>query len=177
MENTYWNNKGKLQKQYDEMYELVPRNGEFIIKDDEKLQTAIENIRQISRLYYDFYNNGCCNVVEVPTTECTQCGGSGYEEEDDEDEYQDLMNCYSCDGEIFVDDEPIIDRYYECMVDNLQFFTSLKIEATLISCGSNYGNYQFPDSDCLLLEKFTDKVIELSWKLYNESHIINTQLV
>ena len=54
MENTYWNNKGKYQNEYAELWELVPSSG--------KCDTlAGEMIRAATRLCYDFYNNGMGN--------------------------------------------------------------------------------------------------------------------
>lgn len=54
MENTYWNHKGKFQSAYDELVKLMPASG----KSD---TVAGEMVRSISRLGYDFYNNGMGN--------------------------------------------------------------------------------------------------------------------
>ena len=55
MENTYWNQTGKYQEQYNQMMDdLVPVSG--------KCDTlAGELVRSASRLGYDFYNNGMGN--------------------------------------------------------------------------------------------------------------------
>ena len=54
MENTYWNNKGRFQAEYEELLELMPAMG--------KCDTvAGELIRAVSKLGYDFYNNGMGN--------------------------------------------------------------------------------------------------------------------
>lgn len=54
MENTYWNHKGKFQAEYEELFSLVPAMG--------KCDTvAGEMIRAVSKLDYDFYNNGMGN--------------------------------------------------------------------------------------------------------------------
>jgi hypothetical protein len=54
MENTYWNDKGKYQSDYANLWELVPSSG--------KCDTlAGEMIRAATRLCYDFYNNGMGN--------------------------------------------------------------------------------------------------------------------
>ena len=51
-ENTYWNGKGKYEKEYHELFNrLVPLQG----KADTE---AGEVLRRISILYYDLYNNG-----------------------------------------------------------------------------------------------------------------------
>jgi len=55
MKNTYWNQKGKYQEQYDKWAdELMPAMGAA-------KTVAGELIRAVSRLAYDFYNNGMGN--------------------------------------------------------------------------------------------------------------------
>lgn len=55
MENTYWNNNGKLQKEYERLHDkYVPPFG--------AADTLIgEAIRASSRIYHDAYNNGFGN--------------------------------------------------------------------------------------------------------------------
>lgn len=55
LENTYWNNKGKYQKQADILQEFVPEQGSSEYTD-------IELFRIASNVYYDIYNNGGCNL-------------------------------------------------------------------------------------------------------------------
>ena len=53
---SYWNSEGAYQKEYDQLYkELVPDFGEAETSDGELL-------RSITRLYYDYCNNGNGNV-------------------------------------------------------------------------------------------------------------------
>ena len=54
MENTYWDNKGRFQAQYDQLLKLMPASGRCATQ-------AGEMIRAVSRLGYDFYNNGMGN--------------------------------------------------------------------------------------------------------------------
>lgn len=54
MENTYWNGKGKYQEDYERLLELMPASGKAAT-------VAGELIRSMSRLSYDFYNNGMGN--------------------------------------------------------------------------------------------------------------------
>lgn len=166
MENTYWNSNGKYQKNYEEMWKLVPPQGEVIIENNDELQEAIENIRQMARLYHDFYNNGCCNVVEVLTETCDECGGGGFQDEDEDENFED---CHWCGGNGEVEGETIIDTRYESYVNNLQWYVKdYSLEKVLINCGGNYSNYSFPDKDCKALEEFTDKVFEKSWTIYQK---------
>lgn len=54
MQNTYWNNKGRYQADYDRLVDLMPAMGECDT-------VAGELIRAASRLGHDFYNNGMGN--------------------------------------------------------------------------------------------------------------------
>ena len=54
MNNTYWNNSGKFQAEYDELVKLMPGSGNAST-------VAGELIRSVSRLGYDLYNNGMGN--------------------------------------------------------------------------------------------------------------------
>ena len=60
---TYWDEKGLLQKESDILWRLIHQSGEVRLHNLE-LQKAVEAVRSISRIYYDFHNNGGCNVVE-----------------------------------------------------------------------------------------------------------------
>lgn len=52
----YWSKKGKFQKRYDELYEtLVPSSGDAATEIGQIL-------RFVSKIYYDIYNNGGCNL-------------------------------------------------------------------------------------------------------------------
>lgn len=56
-EKIYWNKQGKYQEVYDKMKEFIPSHGEA------KTYHA-EAVRCISRIYYDFFNNGFCNAID-----------------------------------------------------------------------------------------------------------------
>jgi hypothetical protein len=57
---SYWDESGVYQKQYDQLYEeLVPDFGEAETSDGRLL-------RSITRLYYDYCNNGNGNVFTEP---------------------------------------------------------------------------------------------------------------
>lgn len=56
---SYWERNGAYQKEYDDLFNrLVPATG-----NAETI--AGEMIRGVSRLYYDYFNNGNCNVADV----------------------------------------------------------------------------------------------------------------
>ena len=53
---TYWDNEGKYQEQYNRAWkQLIPASGEA----EDGLPEAL---RAISRIGYDYYNNGFCNL-------------------------------------------------------------------------------------------------------------------
>jgi len=52
--NTYWNGTGNYQKDYDELYKLVPISGASKV-------LAGELTRAATKIGYDFYNNGMSN--------------------------------------------------------------------------------------------------------------------
>ena len=54
MDDTYWNHQGRFQAEYDELIKLMPAMGPAAT-------VAGEMIRSVSRLGYDFYNNGMGN--------------------------------------------------------------------------------------------------------------------
>lgn len=53
--NIYWEKRGRYQAQHDELAACVPESGEAD-------SIPIEMIRVLGRYYYDFYNNGSCNI-------------------------------------------------------------------------------------------------------------------
>jgi len=114
---SYWNENGAYQKEYNELYtQLVPDSGEANTIHGEM-------IRCVSRLLYDYCNNGNCNVLDGGRTytiyeSCSQCCGSGYNDDDDEDQ---CSYCYG-DGEIEVEKEEdlYITDYYLKMFNFLE---------------------------------------------------------
>lgn len=86
---SYWNNEGIYQTEYDKLYEeLVPNEGQADTLHGEL-------IRAVSRLCYDYYNNGNmntthidCEIVEESCScygndeECEWCYGGGILEEE-----------------------------------------------------------------------------------------------
>ena len=59
MDEYYWNNTGKYQKLYDDLWDLVPSDGPTGYVE-------LEVLRAISKIAYDFYNNGFGNDWSEP---------------------------------------------------------------------------------------------------------------
>lgn len=91
---SYWDNEGQLQSEYDKLYnELVPASGEG-------KNLFAEVVRAVSRLGYEYLNNGNCNArdteeIEGDWVECSYCCGSGTCEDEDGEEYE----CPECGGD------------------------------------------------------------------------------
>ena len=103
---SYWNKTGVYQEDYDKLYKIhVPSNG-----NAETLNGEL--IRSISRLYYEYCNNGNCNASECSykhdVETCSTCNGTGelfYGDEEKED-------CDVCCGSgQFDNDEEIDDAW------------------------------------------------------------------
>lgn len=132
MENTYWNNKGKYQKEADILHkELVPIEGDASTLKGQLLRFA-------SNVYYDHYNNGDCNFdvkkdqwnyltklsgveefkeaydilyMYMSPVECSFCSGVG--EADCWECDGGLIECEDCNGEGCDScDEGYADCYY-----------------------------------------------------------------
>lgn len=91
---SYWAETGRYQRDYTTLYDnLVPSSG--------MAKTLFgEVVRAVSRLSYEYYNNGNCNACERTETEgewieCSCCEGSGVCEDEDGEEYE----CPECGGE------------------------------------------------------------------------------
>jgi RecJ-like exonuclease len=136
---SYWDETGAYQKEYDEKWaQLVPAQGECSTVHGEM-------VRAVSRLLYEFCNNGNCNAIDVETEweECEHCDGTGYQKEECqfcegdgelEDEEGDMDMCEDCDGNGEVDQDceycggecgtetetnPEIVGYYKDLIDFL----------------------------------------------------------
>ena len=108
MSETYWNNKGKYSKEYNELIKkLVPKHGEA--------PTQIGLLLQYCRdLYNEYYDNDNVNIYEnvgSPTQiyTCHVCDGSGV------DEYG--CPCPYCDGngETYEYDRCVTDEFQHCI--------------------------------------------------------------
>lgn len=122
---SYWDESGAYQKEYKELYDkLVHPSG-----SSKTLHGEL--IRAISRLFWDYCNNGNCNAVEAKYGEteytCYDCGGSGEIEVDTEGNVE---ACESCGGSGVYTEEEIeeveITPFYGKFLDLIQ--VSLKKE-------------------------------------------------
>lgn len=116
---SYWDESGAYQKEYKELYDkLVPLSG-----SSETLHGEL--IRAISRLFWDYCNNGNCNAAEAKYGEteytCYDCGGSGEIEVDEEGNVE---ACESCGGSGVYTEEEIeeveITPFYGKFLDLIQ---------------------------------------------------------
>ena len=124
---TYWDNEGKYQEQYNAAWKaLIPFEGEA--KDGWP-----EALRAISRIGYDYYNNGFCNLWQ------------GWE---DIDEYGEEYKEYK------------MDSYYEDMVDYLRYQIPLpmhkELEAFLLDA-QGYGNWS---DQADIIDRIIDHIME-----------------
>ena len=165
---SYWNNNGAYQKEYEELYEkLVPSSGEAD-------SIHGEMIRAVSRLFYDFCNNGNCNVIEIEQDTCQECGGCGYEDNDDEDGIED---CYWCDGQGTEEGDIVIDDYYQEMIDfledNMDNTKSLDVLIDFLEDKSyGYGKYTFNDKEMKIYNDLVDAVMYQILTTENEKRVV-----
>jgi Zn finger protein HypA/HybF involved in hydrogenase expression len=171
---SYWGGTGAYSKELTKLeQELVPDSGEAN-------SVHGELVRAIGRLFYDFCNNGNCNVIEVKTeyeTEthtCDECYGNGEVEDEDaeEDENEERPNkeCPECGGsgekeeEVEVDGEIVIDDYYQRMIDviydELPDKTTINaLDKFLHNRVKGYGRYTFSDDEMKVYNDLCDAVM------------------
>jgi hypothetical protein len=81
---SYWDNEGKYQAQYNKAWkQLIPASGEA--KDG-----LPEALRAISRIGYDYYNNGFCNLWR--SSEAYDSDGCYYDEYEMDSYYEELVD-------------------------------------------------------------------------------------
>ena len=188
---SYWNKNGAYQTEYNELYsKLVPDSGEA-----DTIQGEL--IRSASRLTYDYYNNGNCNVVEPECERCEECDGAGLVEEEcssccgdgeihtsdgDEDYYETCDDCggdgftheecYYCDGHGNVESTYKINDYYQDMVDFLREHLTNKVVVTnleefLMRGDLGYGEYTFDEEESSVYTTLMDTVMYEVLKMGN----------
>ena len=124
---TYWDNNGKYQEQYEKAWEkLIPASGEA--KDGWP-----EALRPISRIGYDYYNNGFCNLWQ------------GWEDLDD---YGEEVMVYK------------MDSYYEDMVEYLRIHIPYEMYMeldTFLHDAKGYGNWS---NQAGVIDRIIDYIME-----------------
>jgi hypothetical protein len=149
--HSYWNNNGKYERLYEKLFKLVPSEG----KSDNK---HIEAIRCISNIYYDFYNNGACNLANRETHESW-----------DGDEYYEyytynVRDCYK-------ESVHHIDQYLKDRND--MFFDWTDVDDTelgemITKYQSDYNSYSENEKILLKLERITTEIIRKAYgNIYN----------
>ena len=123
----YWDNNGKYQEQYNKAWkQLIPASGEA--KDG-----LPEALRAISRIGYDYYNNGFCNLWR--SSEAYDSDGCYY------DEYE-------------------MDSYYEELVDYLRYEIPRDLHKELqefLLDAQGYGNWS---EQADILDRIIDHIME-----------------
>ena len=129
---TYWNDEGIYQTEYNELYKyLVPNCG-----DAPTIQGEL--LRVISRLNYDYFNNGNCNVQEV---------------------------IFDSDG--IYEEDVVITEYYQRMIDFLKYYSNAKDEVKklefFLNSYNHYSQYRtslFNDTNQQIYTRLIDKVMQ-----------------
>ena len=123
----YWDNEGKYQEQYDAAWKaLIPMSGEA--EDGWP-----EALRAISRIGYDYYNNGFCNLWQ------------GWEDVDD----------YGEDCMVYQ-----MDSFYEDLVDYLRYRIPLPMHKELeafLHDAKGYGNWS---DQAGVMDRIIDHIME-----------------
>ena len=126
-EGSYWDNKGKYQQEYDAAWKaLIPASGEA--KDG-----LPEALRAISRIGYDYYNNGFCNLWRAD------------EEYDSDGSYYDVYR---------------MDSYYRDMVEYLAYEIPRDLHKELqefLLDAQGYGNWS---NQASVLDRIIDHIME-----------------
>ena len=124
---TYWDHNGKYQKQYERAWEqLVPASGEAPSGWPEAL-------RSISRIGYDYYNNGFCNLWRA-------------------DEEYDSDGCYY--------DVYRMDSFYKDMVEYLAYEIPRELHKELqefLLDAQGYGNWS---DSADIIDRIIDHIME-----------------
>ena len=62
MSKTYWNNSGRFQEYYNELWKLIPGSG--CCPNPRSKNKCLERLRKASNAAYDLNNNGLCNRAQ-----------------------------------------------------------------------------------------------------------------
>ena len=127
---SYWEDKGKYQKEYEKAYKmLVPDTGEA----DAGLPEAL---RAISRIGYEYYNNGMINFWDCTT------------------EYD-----YDYDDEYYEYEECEIDRFYENLIYEVNKEITYEMSRELDDFIKETEGGNFSDKD-VIIDRILDHIME-----------------
>lgn len=154
----YWVGTAERAKELMELENLFPNSGEAETTHGELLRIG-------ARFNYDLYNNGACNIFDVITEDCSGCGGSGFEE-DDEGELSD-EDCGWCDGHCTEITGGEMNPYWDNMLETLinifnDYGYTAKTAEALRECGCDVIsmdlNFLSSDKYCRLTSQLIDEV-------------------
>ena len=176
---SYWAENGAYSELISQKYnELVPASGEADTIHGEL-------VRCISRLVYEYCNNGNCNAIDTHRETCEECDGSGYEEQDchycengevwddDEEDYvpcdecdgegHEMVDCSYCGGDCEIDGDRFITEYYDKMLDfledNLLDINCVhELRQFMLRTDIGYSSYTFDDSEMKFYNAVADEV-------------------
>lgn len=167
--NSYWASTGAYQTEYDQLYkELVPMSG---VGET----TNAELIRAISRLFYEYCNNGNCNAAEEEWTtqgeQCSVCVGCGYLGGDEDDE------CDECGGSGEVEEDVIIGTDVSPMYQDFLKLISEQVTGAEEFCDQITEFIEYTDHGASLSAKFDDRNMDKYNKVCDLViyHVINTE--
>jgi hypothetical protein len=154
--NSYWQGNGAYQSEFDRLYNaLVPAS-------DMAETIHGEMIRCISRLNYDFANNGNCNVLDYTERTCDECDGSGLHYSNNEDDDDHVEDCYNCGGNGHINDELYITEYYLDMVNFIKMYlkdNQCMVELHAWLTKSYEKRYSFSDEQFNMYNRVIDSII------------------
>lgn len=148
---TYWNGEGAYNEEYTRLYdELVPALG---------CSSTLfgELVRAISRLGYEYNNNGNCNAANIEYTE-----EIGYEDEETGEwiveQEEEMEVTVSEFYQNFID--LLVDTIGHCKDEQLKGFRETMSEMKDIIISNGYGcRNHFSDKDNNIYDKATDYVM------------------
>lgn len=152
---SYWNEEGAYQLQYNQIYDsLVPSEGQA--------QTLIgEVVRAVSRLSYDYYNNGNMNACETTETDGEWIG-------DEEDGYYE-------EGELETNIAPAYNKFI-CLIREFGEEAGKEVSKKLNSVMDSIEDIILNSSYCKFSEseerpyvEMTDIVLSIAVRRYNEN--------
>lgn len=156
----YWDGKGKYQEAYDNIWKKVPARGESDIK-------YVEAVRCMGRLMYEYYNNGNCNATEAHMIDCYRCGGSGYEDMNEDEEQESNEDCYECGGHCQVVEEYSVSEYYaECLQKVADYTKEYRLVKQVRDIIETEGRYSFSPRERAPYNLLCDVVVRKAIGLY-----------